>query len=56
MFIVAESAAVGLRAGHFMVWVRNHGTLPSEFKLQKKDADGNVIKSVEASIDMVDGE
>ena len=53
---VAESAAVGLGAGHLMVWVRNHGTLPSEFKLQKKDADGNVIKSVEASIDMVDGE
>lgn len=53
---VAESEAVGLGAGHLMVWVRNNGTLPSEFTLQKKDAEGNIIKTVNASVDMVDGE
>lgn len=53
---VAESEAVGLGAGHLMVWIRNHGTLPAEFTLQKKDANGNIIKSVNASVNMVDGE
>ena len=52
---VDESEAVGLGAGHLMVWVRNHGTLPSEFTIQKRDGD-KVIRSVDVSVDMVDGE
>ena len=52
---VAESKAVGLGAGHLMVWVRNHGTLPTEFTIEKRDGD-KVLKSVTASVDMVDGE
>jgi hypothetical protein len=53
---VADAAALGLGAGHFVVWVRSGGVLPSEFTLQKKDADGTVVKTVDVTIDMVDGQ
>jgi len=53
---VAESEAVGLGAGHLMVWVRNDGVLPSEFTLNKKDEEGNIVKTVTASVNMADGE
>jgi hypothetical protein len=42
---VAEAEALGLGAGHFVLWTRADGTLPAEFELK------NDTKAVKASVD-----
>ena len=47
---IADATALGLPAGHMVVWVRAEGVLPAIFSLSKGD------KTVNVSINMVDGE